>query len=767
MTGLRHGLVFSPLTAAALLFSPQALAQDCVPPACVDLFESFAAGPIDFFATGASFSVNEDADDRPDRSVDEAEVTVPQRRIPGRAVLQRALLYFGGSLFIDGDGMDEPDMDVEVQVPGSNAFVSVTGDQLYQSPEIEGFQGMPTLYTVRADITELMRSAGGQMVGTYRVRGFESDIFVGDQEHTVANSSFSIVLVFREERLPKRTILLFDGMQQVLGTTVALDLSGFIVSEVPSGQITLYSLEGDCNPGPESCDVGDNLSGIERVLVTGADGARELVLEDAVNPPNDIFNRTINTVDPPLRNVPGTDIDRFDITPVLRAGDESVNVTITAPKPANMGRFSGELIGLAYVVVGIDVFAPDLEPDSRIKITTARGETLPAYFPGDPLRVTFQLSNTGNLPGTQVTLTTDLPANATAFMVDAVPDGANVTTDENGGLAMHGRVAVDNVSVRHGEIQGLTLLVETECPLPNGGTFMISGDVGAPKEGGNAFTLTASVALLPRDRCGPRFFLYGGGGCTSAEGRGASLLGSLLVIGALLMLRKRKGLGLFGLCLALGLVSSACGEEESEADRPPPVELGQLCPNSEEMIAVPSVQGRDAFCIDRYEATIEAGDKAASARFVLPARGVTWFQAETACNNAGKRLCTAQEWETACRGPEDVTYPYGDAWEPSTCNGFDATRSDVVETGGMIFGVISPDDGQNRAQGCVSSVGAYDMSGNVWEWNATTFFEIRRGIAGGGFRSNRIGLRCVTAETHAVPDEQNDAFGFRCCRNAM
>jgi hypothetical protein len=645
----------------------------------------------------------------------------------------------------------------------------VTGEQLYQSPVIPGFPGMPTLYTVRADITEIMRNAGGEMVGAYRVRGFESDIFVGDGENTVSNASFSIVLVFREERLPKRAVLLFDGMQQVLGSTISLDLSGFIVSEVPSGAITIYSLEGDCNPGPQSCDVGDNLSGLERMLVIGADPSRTLVIEDPVNPSNDIFNRTINTVDPPLRDVPGTDIDNFDITPVLRAGDERVGVQITSPFPVDP--YSGELIGVAYVVVGIDVFAPDLEPDSRIKITTARGEQLPAYFPGDPLRVTYALSNTGNLPGTGVTLTTELPSNATAFLVDSTPEGTTANTEEQGGAAMKGRVTVEGIAVRHGEIQGLTLLVETECPLPDGGTFMISGDVGAPVEGGNAFTLTASVALLPRDICGPRFFLFGGGGCVAAKGTaGGSLWGSLLLIGALFALRHRRRdrrrIGALALFLALGAVNSACGEEETEPDRPPPVEIGQLCPSAMDMIAVPAIGGREAFCIDRYEATIGAGEVAASTRFVQPARGVTWFQADTACRNAGKRLCTAEEWETACRGPEDVTYPYGDAWEPSTCNGFDATRGDVVETGGMIFGEQGQ-SGQNEAQGCVSSVGAYDMSGNVWEWNATTFFEVRRGIAGGGYRSNRIGLRCVTAETHAIPDEQNDAFGFRCCRDAM
>ena len=189
-----------------------------------------------------------------------------------------------------------------------------------------------------------MRAAGGGMRGTYRVRGFDADIFNGAAEHSTANASFSIVLIFEEPRLPPRNIVLFDGLQEVLGSTVTLELSGFLVSPVPSGALTIYAQEGDCHPGPMSCDNGNNLAGLEQIRVIGADPSRTLVLEDDVNFPNDVFNRTINTVDPPLTNVTGTDIDTFDITPVLQAGDERATVQVTAPLPGN-GQ-AGELVGL-------------------------------------------------------------------------------------------------------------------------------------------------------------------------------------------------------------------------------------------------------------------------------------------------------------------------------------------------------------------------------------------------------------------------------------
>lgn len=767
------------LIAVAALLAPRAALARCDAPGdpdCVDLQADFR-GTVDFFATGAAFTVNDDDDDRPDRALDEASVVVPERRIPPRAKLLKAYLYFGGSLFADGDDIEEPDTQVELQVPGSASFSVVDGEQVYRSGPIPGFPEV-ILYTVRADITELMTSSQASLPGTYTLRGFAADIFNGDQEHTAATAAFSIVLIFEEALLPPRSIVLFDGMQEVLGSTVALELSGFIVSEQPSGSLTFFALEGDCNPGPDACANGNNLAGLERVRVIGADGTRTLALTDGLNPPNDIFNRTINTVDPPLMNVTGTDIDTFDITEVLRAGDESVRVEVTTPAPAR-GE-AGELIGLAYVVVGIDVFAPELRVDSRIEVSTDRGSVLDAYYPGDPLRVKYALSNTGNLPASQVKLTTDVPANVRAFEVLEAPEGAELSVDPTGGAFGRGQVSVEGVAVRHGEVSDLVLLMETDCPLPEGGALALAADVGAPQEGGVAFTMTTTVTLLGRDRCGPRYYLYGGGGCRGIDTGGGSmwLLGGLV---ALLGARRRRGAA--WLAAALGLAFAAgCSpdtQEDTGADRPAPAALGYACPGQEGMVIIPSIRNQPPFCVDQYEATIvegalgnpeqpEGGDGsttavAASVRFAHPAVGVSWFQAQAACANAGKRLCTAQEWQVVCRGDEELAYPYGETYEPGTCNGFGASRGGVVETGAMIESVPR-DDGGYDAGGCVSVHGAYDLSGNVWEWNADAFLgDTRRGLAGGSFRSNEAGLRCGTEDAHAPPSEVNDAYGFRCC----
>lgn len=772
------GLIcFAPATAEALCEAPG-------DPDCVVFQESFR-GTIDFFATGAAFTVNNDGDDRPDQALDEASVTVPSAKIPPRAELVRAFVYFGGSLYEDQDDVEVPDTNVEIQFPGAADFVTVEGDEVYTSGGIPGFPEV-SLYSVRADITDAMTTAGGPLTGTYRVRGFEADIFDGPNEHTAANASFSIVLIFKEPRLPPRAIALFDGMQEVLGSTVTLELANFIVSEQPSGSLTLYALEGDCNPGPDACDRGNNLAGREQALVIGADPARTLVLEDALNPPNDLFNRTINTVDPPGRNVTGTDIDTFDISPVLRPGDESARVQVTTPLPAN-GQ-AGELVGLAYVVVGIDVFAPEFRTDSRIEIATERGSVLPKYFPGDPLRVTYALSNTGNLPGTEVSLIAEMPETVADFVVLSPPEGAEINVDREGGAAGKGRIEVTGLGVRHGEVDDLVLLVETVCPLPEGGALELSADVSEAKEGSAAFTMTSSVPLVGREICGPRYLLYGGGGCRGAspDNNASGPAGWMLLLGFVLLgvrtRGKRRGKGWLGLAVVLSSTQGACSSDVEMTlgpDRPAPAALGFACPDHMGMVVIPSIRGEPPFCIDQYEASLDVGELgnpnqpeggdgsttvvAQSMRFVRPASRVTWHQAAAACRNAGKRLCSAREWRVACRGDTELTYPYGDTYEGDTCNGFAATRGGVVETGAMIESVIGA-SGALEAHGCVSTHGAYDLSGNVWEWNADVFLSgARRGLAGGSFRSNPTGLRCVTQDSHADPVEENETYGFRCC----
>jgi hypothetical protein len=82
---------------------------------------------------------------------------------------------------------------------------------------------------------------------------------------------------------------------------------------------------------------------------------------------------------------------------------------------------------------------------------------------------------------------------------------------------------------------------------------------------------------------------------------------------------------------------------------------------------------------------------------VIPAANITWFQAEEACVNAGKRLPTSAEWQMAATGTPDA----GPDNRTTDCN---SDAGSVAATGAR--------------KACESARGAFDMVGNLDEWVA-------------------------------------------------
>ena len=82
----------------------------------------------------------------------------------------------------------------------------------------------------------------------------------------------------------------------------------------------------------------------------------------------------------------------------------------------------------------------------------------------------------------------------------------------------------------------------------------------------------------------------------------------------------------------------------------------------------------------------------------IPSANITWFQAQEACANSGKRLPTNAEWQVGANGTPDPGPDNG----VTDCNTF------------SLFGVASAGSRSN----CVSARGAFDMVGNLHEWVA-------------------------------------------------
>jgi formylglycine-generating enzyme required for sulfatase activity len=150
--------------------------------------------------------------------------------------------------------------------------------------------------------------------------------------------------------------------------------------------------------------------------------------------------------------------------------------------------------------------------------------------------------------------------------------------------------------------------------------------------------------------------------------------------------------------------------------------------------------------------------------------------AERACRNAGKRLCTAEEWVTACRGEQGRKFPYGDTYEPGRCNVHRETHPARVLHGDASIGHLDPrlnqvteenGDPLLRQTGGTPSCksewngdAAYDMVGNLDEW-----IDDPDGTFVGGFYSRATKEGCDSRiEVHSY-DYYDYSLGVRCCRS--
>lgn len=208
-----------------------------------------------------------------------------------------------------------------------------------------------------------------------------------------------------------------------------------------------------------------------------------------------------------------------------------------------------------------------------------------------------------------------------------------------------------------------------------------------------------------------------------------------------------------------------------------------------------------AACIDRWEASLVQVDadgserdwspfvgfkrgevrvRAVSRPGVVPQGYISGVQAEDACRASGKRLCTASEWDTACRGPQRTVYPYGDSRQPHTCNDDGRPSHPVADVTAryhlpegqlwrrnMVHPMINqlPDTllpTGDRAE-CTNGFGVFDMVGNLHEWIADPDGTFR-----GGFymdtRNNGEG--CLYATTAHGKQYHDYSTGFRCCSDA-
>jgi hypothetical protein len=209
----------------------------------------------------------------------------------------------------------------------------------------------------------------------------------------------------------------------------------------------------------------------------------------------------------------------------------------------------------------------------------------------------------------------------------------------------------------------------------------------------------------------------------------------------------------------------------------------------------------DRVCVDRWEASLvervghlgaarerawspylpvdgrEALVRAVSRPGVVPQGYISGKQAAQACSASGKRLCSADEWEHACRGPSGFQFPYGNARRAGACNDDIRSVHPVAEVGqllgierdqlwhqGMNQSIINqlPDTllpTGERAE-CTNAYGVYDMVGNLHEW-----VDDPSGTFRGGYYmdTTKNGDGCSYQTTAHDFTYHDYSTGFRCC----
>lgn len=196
----------------------------------------------------------------------------------------------------------------------------------------------------------------------------------------------------------------------------------------------------------------------------------------------------------------------------------------------------------------------------------------------------------------------------------------------------------------------------------------------------------------------------------------------------------------------------------------------------------------NSYCIDRYEASrsdatsTSAGTSASMATSragVMPWFPVTYEIAQAACVAVGKRTCRTAEIQGVCDGGIGRAYVYGNAYNPTTCNGIDTycdcSSENCVELDECPYQgcyLWSPEGVYRQGcrgwfgakptgsfANCVDSHGVYDINGNVWELvdvgNGESWYK------GGAYN-------CSDSRTLHRCDgmyQNISAKGFRCCRD--
>lgn len=181
---------------------------------------------------------------------------------------------------------------------------------------------------------------------------------------------------------------------------------------------------------------------------------------------------------------------------------------------------------------------------------------------------------------------------------------------------------------------------------------------------------------------------------------------------------------------------------------------------------VPKVQRKGSFV-----------PRAVSRPDAVPQGYLSFYTAQRACQNAGKRLCTEEEWVRACKGPGARRFPYGERYVTGACNVHRNQHPAFVLHGNSSIGHLDPrlnllvehEEGpllrltgeSPRCSTTWNDRAVYDMVGNLDEW-----IDDEAGVFVGGFYARGTQQGCEARVASHAPAYFDYSLGTRCCRDA-
>lgn len=233
-------------------------------------------------------------------SVDAGTDSATLSGIPAGASIVGAYLYYAG----DGD---TPDYTVNLN------GTSVTAQVPYSATLDNG--GTMNYFGGFINVTNLVTGNGTYSFGGLSVEN-EDDPNSGAPYCSTQGvvAGWALVVVYQDAAEPLRVINIFDGLERFWGSQIALTPNNFLF-RVPAsgiaGKFTVITWEGDANIDATKNGLGENLE---------FNGNQ---LTDSLNPVNNQYNDTIDDLGTGTSNNWGVDIDTYNVSSYLHAGDRS------------------------------------------------------------------------------------------------------------------------------------------------------------------------------------------------------------------------------------------------------------------------------------------------------------------------------------------------------------------------------------------------------------------------------------------------------------